>query len=75
MKLEIQDIDSILVIIEPNLIKRAACMDDFLSAIWDFDQELRRLCKYEDNECACKIRELFYECLDDNNISLDEMCT
>jgi hypothetical protein len=38
--------------------------------LWEFDQKLRGMCKYEDNEEACEIRELLYEYLNEHNIKL-----
>jgi predicted nucleotidyltransferase len=47
------------------------------SALWDISQELRRLWKYEEldeKEWAMveRIRDKFYEILDDNQIKLDK---
>jgi hypothetical protein len=38
--------------------------------LFQFDQKLRGMCKHEDNEQACEIRELLYEYLNEYNISL-----
>ncbi len=40
------------------------------SCLFDFDQNLRSMCKHTDNEQACEIRELLYEYLNQYNISL-----
>lgn len=40
------------------------------SAIWQFDQKLRSMYKYEGNEEAGKIRGLLYEYLNEYNIKI-----
>jgi hypothetical protein len=50
-----------------NLCNNAANMH---SAIWEFDQNLRGMCKHTDNKEACEIRELLYKYLNEYNISL-----
>jgi len=50
-----------------NLCNNASKMN---LAIFNFDQNLRNMCKHSDNEEACKIRELLYQYLNDYNISL-----
>jgi hypothetical protein len=50
-----------------NLCNNASKMH---SLLWDFDQKLRSMCKYTDNEEACNIRELFYEYLNKYDVSL-----
>ena len=50
-----------------TLCNNASKMQEVL---WAFDQKLRGMCKHEDNEEACEIRELLYEYLNEYNISL-----
>lgn len=50
-----------------NLCNNASKMHLLL---WEFDQKLRSMCKHSDDQAACNIRELFYEYLNEHNITL-----
>ena len=50
-----------------NLCNNASKMHHLL---WEFDQKLRGMCKHSDDQAACNIRELFYEYLNEHNITL-----
>jgi hypothetical protein len=58
---------------EYDLVVTASQM---FNALWEISQELRSICKYEELsekewEMADKIRDKFFEILNDNNISLN----
>ena len=50
-----------------NLCNNASNMH---SCLFDFDQNLRIMCKHTDNKEACEIRDLLYEYLNQYNIKL-----
>ena len=50
-----------------NLCNNASNM---YTCLYEFDQKLRSMCKYTDNEASCEIRELLREYLNEYNIRL-----
>lgn len=62
-----------LIIHDELRIKQAVKAQDLLKCLWDYDQKLRELAKYSNDEGAEKARELLYEYLNENNISFDEL--
>lgn len=67
----------ILIITDELEIKRAMKATDCLSVLWDMDQHLRELVKYNENaklsDAADKIRDKFWELMNEHGISFDEL--
>lgn len=68
-------LSKILIITDELEIKRAMKANDCLSLLWDFNEYLRGLVKYNEDlsEAADKIREHFLEEMHNNGISLEEL--
>lgn len=62
---------------EPAEIVRVIRSIDMAMALHDFENELRKVWKYTDDvmkaECASYWRDVFYRCLGDNNVHMDEI--
>lgn len=52
---------------------RVVHAEDAFMALWDMDQTMRRLAKYENNEEAAKLRTEFFDILGRHGIDLDVM--
>lgn len=54
---------------DEELHRQAVLSPALCLALFQFDQQLRSMCKHTDNEEACKIRELLYEILSEHGVS------
>ena len=62
---------------ESTEIVRVIRAVDMAMALHDFENELRKVWKYSDSaeksDCAAYWRDVFYRCLADNNVHMDEI--
>lgn len=65
--------DMQLTITDPRLIKLAVQAENMAFALWDTDQMLRNEYKYNDNEPAYQIRDIFHNVLDRHGLDLDDL--
>ena len=65
--------EQLLIITDPLAIKQSVKAIDVLCVLWDFDQYLRGLSKYQDIEVAEEYREKLREYMDQYNISFEEL--
>ena len=73
----IEQCPKILITLDALEIKQAMKASDMLSVLWDLDEHLRSLIKYSEDgklsEAAEKIKDKFWELMNEHGISLDEL--
>ncbi len=73
----IENCPKILIVLDPKEIKQAVKAQDMLSLLFDFDNYLRGLVKYNEDpnlsDAADKIRGELARLMEENGISFDEL--
>jgi hypothetical protein len=73
----IEQCPKILIVIDPLEVKQAIKANDMLSVLWDLDKHLNDLIRYNEDHtlsnAADKIRERFWELMNDAGISFEEL--
>lgn len=55
-------------------LKLYAKAEDMAFMLWDFDQALRNVVKYEGKEELQEARDMLHKCMSDYSIDLEDLC-